>query len=125
MRHKIGPGRAAAALAALALGAAPPAFAHAFLDHAEPRVGGEVERAPKQLTLWFTQELEPAFSKVKVLDAGGREVDAGDGAVDAKDATRMHASLPALPPGKYRVEWRVLSADTHVTKGDYTFEVRR
>jgi methionine-rich copper-binding protein CopC len=113
----------ASALAALA--ASPGALAHAFLDHAEPRVGSAVDRAPNRVTLWFTQELEPAFSKVKVLDANGNEVDAKDGAVDANDRTEMHVSVPALAPGKYRVEWRVLSVDTHVTNGDFAFEVRR
>lgn len=113
------------AIALAALAAAPSASAHAFLDHADPRVGSTVDHAPKQVTLWFTQELEPAFSKVKVLDADGKEVDAKDGAVDEKDRTVMHATVPALAPGTYRVEWRVLSTDTHVTKGAFAFEVRR
>jgi len=115
--------RSSLALAALA--AAPSAFAHAFLDHADPRVGSTVDHAPRRATLWFTQQLEPAFSKLKVLDANGNEVDAKDGGVDAHDRTVMHATLPALAPGKYRVEWRVLSTDTHVTSGGFTFEVRR
>jgi methionine-rich copper-binding protein CopC len=114
-----------AAVVAAAVCAAPAAFAHAFLDHADPRVGSTVDQAPKRVTLWFTERLEPAFSKVKVLDASGKEVDAKDGTVDAKDRTMMHATVPDLPAGKYRVEWRVLSSDTHVTSGDFTFEVRR
>ena len=113
------------AIALAALGAAPCAFAHAFLDHADPRVGSTVDHAPGQVTLWFTEELEPAFSKLRVLDANGHEVDAKDGAVDAKDRAVMRATVRGLPPGKYRVEWRALSADTHVTSGHFTFEVRR
>jgi methionine-rich copper-binding protein CopC len=31
--------------------------------------------------------------------------------------------VPALPPGTYRVVWRVLSIDSHGTTGDFTFEV--
>lgn len=115
--------RSAVAFAALAT--APCAFAHAFLDHADPRVGSTVDHAPSQVTLRFTEALEPAFSKVKVLDANGHEVDAKDGAVDANDRTVMHATVRNLPPGKYRVEWRAVSADTHVTSGNFTFEVRR
>ncbi|HET7547687.1 MAG TPA: copper resistance CopC family protein [Usitatibacter sp.] len=112
------------ALVAIGLAlAAPAALAHAFLDHAEPRVGSKVDASPARVTLWFTQALEPAFSRVQVLDAKGQEVDRKDGAVDSKDSTMMHASLPPLAPGKYRVQWRVLSADTHVTKGDFSFEV--
>ena len=115
--------RTIAAVALLA--AAPAAFAHAFLDHADPRVGSEIDRAPAQVTLWFTQQLEPAFSSVKVLDASGKEVDRGGGKPDPSDPAMMRVPIPRLPPGKYRVVWRVLSADTHVTKGDFTFQVRR
>ena len=53
------------------------AQAHAFLDHAEPRVGSTVQNAPRELSLSFTQELEPAFSTVEVLDANGKRVDQG------------------------------------------------
>jgi copper resistance protein C len=28
-----------------------------------------------------------------------------------------------LAPGSYKVIWRVLSVDTHVTEGDYKFRV--
>jgi methionine-rich copper-binding protein CopC len=100
-----------------------PASAHAFLDHADPRVGSTVARAPAQVTLWFTENLEPAFSTLKVLDAAGREVDAQDRKVDA---ATMRVTMPAgLAPGKYRVVWRALSVDTHVTDGEFSFEVGR
>jgi copper resistance protein C len=29
-----------------------------------------------------------------------------------------------LPPGVYRVNWHVLSVDSHKTQGSFTFEVR-
>jgi len=35
----------------------------------------------------------------------------------------LRVSLPVLPPGAYRVTWRVLSVDAHVTEGDFTFDV--
>ena len=45
------------------------AYAHAFLDHANPRVGNTVATAPREVTLWFTQNLEAAFSTVTVTDS--------------------------------------------------------
>ena len=53
------------------------AQAHAFLDHAEPRVGNKVSSPPHEVTLWFTQKLEPAFSSVTVTNAAGERVDSG------------------------------------------------
>lgn len=108
---------------AVMLGFMPGASAHAFLDHAAPAVGSTVHGPPATVKLWFTQELEPAFSTIKVLDRDGKQVDKGDKEVDASDRTLLRISLPPLPPGTYRVVWRVLSVDTHVTEGDFTFDV--
>ena len=100
-----------------------PAAAHAFLDHADPRVGSTVHASPHGVRLWFTEPLEPAFSRVHVVDASGKAVDAGDAHVDASDATVLSVSVPALGPGTYRVQWRGVSVDTHVTEGDFTFDL--
>ena len=99
------------------------AAAHAFLDRATPAVGSTVHASPAEVRLSFTQRLEPAFSTVRVLDSGGRQVDKGDGHVDAADAARLAVSVPPLARGTYRVVWRVVSVDTHVTEGDFTFDV--
>jgi methionine-rich copper-binding protein CopC len=115
---------AVASAAILALLAATTAAAHAFLDHATPAVGSRVATSPPRVTLRFSERLEPAFSKLEVDDATGRRVDKGDVAVSADDAAVVAVSLPPLPPGRYRVKWHVLSVDTHVTDGDFTFEVR-
>ncbi len=99
------------------------ALAHAFLDHAAPAVGSTVRTAPSAVKVWFTQELEAAFSTIKVIDAKGNVVASSDKAVDASDRTLLRLAVPALAPGKYRVVWRVLSVDSHVTEGDFTFDI--
>jgi methionine-rich copper-binding protein CopC len=104
-------------------GAAAHAHAHAFLDHAEPAVGSTVHASPAMVRLRFTEGIEPAFSTIRVLDRQGRQVDKGDQHVGGDDATQMTVSLPPLPAGVYKVVWRVVSVDTHVTEGDFTFTV--
>jgi methionine-rich copper-binding protein CopC len=32
--------------------------------------------------------------------------------------------VPALPSGRYKVTWHVVSVDTHPTQGDFTFEIK-
>lgn len=100
-----------------------PVFAHEFLDHAEPAVGSTVNKPPKEVRLWFTQELEPVSSTVRVFDARGIQVDRRDKRVDASDRTLIEVSLPPLVPGPYRVIWRAISVDAHATEGDFTFHV--
>ena len=96
------------------------ATAHAFLDHAEPRVGNSVATAPREVRLWFTQKLEPAFSTVSVTDEAGQRVDTGKARVSGDT---MAISLRQIHSGTYRVIWRVLSVDTHTTDGNFTFKV--
>ena len=99
-----------------------PASAHAFLDHAAPPVGSSLQTAPRELSLWFTENLEPAFSSVTVRDAQGRTV-SGKAHVDARDHRLLHVPLKAVGPGSYRVNWHVLSVDTHKTEGNYGFTI--
>ena len=113
---------AGVALAATVL-VAQRADAHAFLDHASPAVGSSVPSAPNAVTIWFTQQLEPAFTTLEVTDKTGNRVDKGDAQVDPKDPTELKISLRALPPGTYTVAWHALSVDTHATQGHFTFEV--
>ena len=87
------------------------AHAHAFLDHANPRVGSTVRSSPGEVTLWFTQKLEPSFSSARVTNASGARVDQGA----RVDGMQIHVSVGSLSPGTYRVRWKVLSVDTHTT----------
>jgi copper resistance protein C len=98
------------------------AHAHALLDHADPRVGNTV-KSPRTVSLWFTQNLESAFSDIQVLDASGARVNAGRAAVDANDRKLLRVLVKSLPAGKYTVKWHVLSVDTHITEGNFTFNV--
>jgi len=99
------------------------AAAHAFLDRAEPRAGSTLKASPARVRLWFTGALEPAYSRVHVVNAAGERVDSGDSQVDAGNRALLSVSLPALPSGSYKVVWRILSVDTHVSEGDFTFRV--
>ena len=111
------------ALSLLVACLAAPAGAHAVLDQTVPASRSTVHASPKEVTLKFSQRLEPAFSGVQVFDGKGKRVDADDSRVDGADPTLVRVSVPALTPGRYRVSWRVLSIDTHVTKGEFTFDV--
>jgi methionine-rich copper-binding protein CopC len=99
--------------------------AHAFLDHSDPAVGSTVPTSPPEMHLWFTQELEPAFSWVTVSDKSGASVNDGPAAVDPGNKQEMDVKLKALEPGTYTVKWHALSVDTHTTQGDFTFQVKK
>ena len=112
-----------AASAVLVLSGTIAAFAHAHLVKATPAAGGTVPAAPSEVTLRFSEKLEPKFSSVVVRDSAGKQVDKGDAAVDKADRMVIRVLLPPLEPGVYKVEWKAVSADTHKINGDFTFKV--
>ena len=99
------------------------AFAHAHLDHASPAVGSTVATAPKDVTIWFTEALEPKFSGIEVRDAGGVAMQSGPATLAPDNTAELRVPLKTLPPGTYTVIWHALSVDTHRTQGSFSFNV--
>ena len=112
------------AVGAVALCATAEAQAHAFLEHASPPVGSSVQASPPVVTLWFTQDLEPAFSSVTVTNEAGQRVDLGNAQIPPGSPAELQIGLKPLAPGTYLVSWHVVSVDTHPTEGTLTFEIK-
>lgn len=104
--------------------AATTAFAHAFLDHSVPSVGGTVSGPVRELRLWYTQGVVTAFSHVHVVSDSGAQIPVSKPVNDPSDQqiVIVHLGRP-LGPGTYSVSWQVVSVDTHTTQGTFTFKV--
>jgi len=98
------------------------ASAHSLLLESSPAAGATLDEGPPQISLRFNNRIEKKLSRVRVLDERGAErpviVLVSDGPAD-----RLIASMPALAPGAWRVEWRVLSTDGHIVSGGFSFRV--
>ncbi len=102
------------------------ARAHAYLEHAEPKVGSTVSAAPASVRIWFDSDIEPAFSSIEVQSPAGTQVQQGTARVDSSDPKLLEVSIPdQLAPGTYKVSWSVVARDGHRTSGDYKFTVGR
>jgi copper resistance protein C len=99
------------------------AFAHAHLVRAVPAAGDTLHNAPNEVTLRFSEKLEPKFSSIVVRDSTGKQVDKCDATVDKADRMVIRVPLQPLEPGVYKVEWKAVSADTHKVNGDFTFKI--
>ena len=99
------------------------AAGHAMLQRTEPRVESRVKRSPDEVKLYFNEPIEPAYSSVRVVNDRGQQVDRRDSRVDSSNPVLLRVTLPDLPPGTYRVRWRVLSVDADVTEGGFTFRI--
>jgi methionine-rich copper-binding protein CopC len=103
---------------------APPAYAHAFLDHAVPGVGTTVSGPVREIRIWYTQGVVTAFSHVHVVSAAGAQIPASKPVTASADQQIIVVHLGrALGPGTYSVTWQVVSVDTHTTQGTFSFTV--
>ncbi|QUD90535.1 copper homeostasis periplasmic binding protein CopC [Phenylobacterium montanum] len=113
-----------AALALTLAGTATQALAHAHLVAADPAANA-VAPAPKQLTLKFSERLEPKFSGLAVTMPQMSGMAAAAKVEVSPDGKSLIATPSApLSAGVYKVSWHAVTADTHRTEGAFTFTVR-
>lgn len=114
---------------ALALGAAvllarpEAAGAHAELSSSEPASGAQLDSAPSQVVLQFTEAVDLAEDGIEVLAASGDPIDIPDAENPGGDRSRVAVELPPLDDGAYVVSWRIISEDSHPISGAFTFAV--
>jgi len=94
--------------------------AHALLVRSLPAAGTELPLSPATIEMWFSEPLEPQFSRAHVIDAQGNAIGSGASVVDPADAMHLTLSITELLPGIYTVVWRTLSrADGHEWIGSF------
>jgi len=99
-----------------------PVFAHAKLLRTQPENNATIKQPPQDVELWFNEELQPQFNTITVTDQNGKRVDKNNISL-AEDNKKLHIDLENVGSGTYTVMWKVLSADQHTMKGQFTFKV--
>ena len=101
------------------------ASAHAILLRSDPAKDAVLNTPPQQVRMWFTEDLNPAFTTAVVINASNKQVDKHDAHVSPADTKEMDVSLtPNLPPAVYIVIYRTDSADDgHILRGSFIFTV--
>jgi len=122
--------RIAPLLAIAALVAPLPAFAHPKLLAATP-AANRAAAPTARVQLVFSERLVPQFSGADVVMTGmpGMQMHGpmrmpGKASLAADGKTLVVTFARPLPKGSYRVDWHVVSADTHRVQGNYSFEIR-
>lgn len=121
----------AAALAALSFGVSVPALAHPKLVSSSPAASATIA-ATNRLTITFSERLMPQLSGLDLAMTGmpGMANHApmkitGVRTTVGEDGKTLIAALPRpLATGTYKVDWHVVSVDTHRIAGSLTFTVR-
>ncbi len=111
-----------ALVALLALPAA--AAAHAVVERTDPGQGATVASAPDSVEVFFDEPVEASFGAVRVFNAGGEEVQAGELFRPEGGSEGIAVDLqPGLADGTYTATYHVVSADSHPVSGGFTFVI--
>ena len=99
------------------------ARAHGYVVRAIPADRSTLERPPTRLQYWFSEDLEPRFSEIKLRDQSGDVI--ASGAVDDANHALLTLRVPAgLGDGAYIVELRpAFASDGHVIAESRVFFV--
>lgn len=100
-------------------------LAHASLLKAEPARRAVLTVPPKEIRLWFNEEIEADYASLVVLDETKKAVTDKKPLVHPDDPKSIYLEVPELAPGKYTVKFRVLSVDGHVVDADYMFGIKK
>jgi len=101
-----------------------PAFAHAVPKAMTPAPDSTVS-APTEISMTFSEELEPKFSVIKLVDSMGMTVSKDSAVLDPKDAKHLTLALPkGLPAGLYTVQWTSSATDGHKLSRSYNFTIK-
>jgi hypothetical protein len=99
-----------------------PARAHARLRSASPAPDTLLAIAPAEVSILFSEALEPRFSSVEVRNADAIRVDREDSHL-GEGGKRLIVGLKPLAPGIFTVAWKVTSVDTHQSEGSFRFTI--
>jgi copper resistance protein C len=116
--------RFAPVLAIAALVAPLPAFAHPKLVSATPAPNAATAPTAR-LQLVFSERLVAQFSGAEIVmtEMPGMKMPVKASVAEGGKTLMLTLAKP-LPKGSYRVDWHVVSADTHRVQGNYSFKVQ-
>ncbi|HXW71516.1 MAG TPA: copper resistance CopC family protein [Methylocella sp.] len=99
--------------------------AHSRLVKSEPAARSVVDAAPKELKLWFNENVEPAFARVWIVPTAGADIQLSSRG-DSSDPRLLVATLPDdLPAGPVNIGYHVLSVDGHVVDDKLSFTINK
>ncbi len=96
---------------------------HFALSKSMPEAESSID-SPPEVRLWFTEAPEDNTTSIRVVNAAGELMEAGDVTQDADDGRIFSVAIGRrLGAGAYTVAWRAIGQDGHVVREAFTFSV--
>ena len=97
------------------------AMAHAVVKQSSPAHGARLSVAPAQVTILFSENIEPMFSTATLQNGIGATIPTHRATIDPASPATLRLTMPALAPGLYAVKWSTVGADGHRRTGKIAF----
>ena len=98
-----------------------PVWAHAVLMDSTPKMNSTVKGPDLPIKLKFNVRVDGKRSRLQLITSDGSTI-----TVDAPKQTApdtLESQVKGLKAGEYKLEWRALAADGHMSKGEVDFTV--
>ena len=101
-----------------------PAWGHALLVDSDPASGAVYDSSPALAQLWYSEDLQPMLSSVRLLGEDGQALAGVSVIPDTTHPDLLQARLPDVSPGTYGLWWQVTALDDgHTNQGVVVFSV--
>jgi len=105
----------------IALGTVTPLWAHAVLMQSKPAGNSTVKGPDVPIFLRFNVRVDGKRSRLTLLAPDGSAVPVPDVKQTAPDV--LESQITGLKPGAYKLQWRALASDGHMSSGVVEFTV--
>ena len=103
-------------------GMAQPAWAHAVLMQSKPAVNSTVKGPDVPIWLRFNVRVDGKRSRLTLISPDGSAKDLPAPKQTAPDILETQAT--GVKPGAYKLQWRALASDGHMSNGEVDFTVK-
>lgn len=100
---------------------AQPVWAHAVLMQSKPAINSTVKGPDVPIWLKFNVRVDGKRSHLQLIAADGSTMEVPAPKQTAPDI--LESSVSGLKPGTYKLQWRVLASDGHMSNGVVEFTV--
>lgn len=101
---------------------AQPLWAHAVLMHSKPGGNSVVQGPNVPIWLQFNVRVDGKRSHLTLVAADGATIAVPTPKQTAPDT--LESQVTGLKPGTYKLEWRALASDGHMSNGEVDFTVK-
>jgi methionine-rich copper-binding protein CopC len=98
-----------------------PVWAHAVLMESKPKINATVKGSDIPIWLRYNVRVDGKRSRLQLIGPDGSTI-----AVDAPKQTApdvIESHVAGLKPGEYKLQWKVLASDGHMSSGEVDFTV--